>query len=292
MTNRVDTPSLRYHRRQLMRQSSSALKLQTKQKEKQSSITENDDEEWINDFCLGTNTFWKGLVVEPVRNYVEVREAGTAGSDPFSKLTAPPEVPGIPRPVWLTILGSVPTGLVWYGYYKFSVEEELFQYELQQGEGRVTGCGGYGTLFPFVFGILIGAPLQFLHIPGGGLIVNAAALWILLGQVNLYQRVNELYHEEDTNIKNGDKEEPPLYAWWALLPPPLDVVVGLRQVHFLSEYWREKRAEPYQKDVIAEELFPFISAPRFTLKEFFRTPSMWFWFTKEWDDFDYDFLKE
>jgi hypothetical protein len=275
-----------------MRQSSSALELQTKQKEKQSSTTENDDEEWINDFCLGTNTFWKGLVVEPVRNYVEVREAGTAGSDPFSKLTAPPEVPGIPRPVWLTILGSVPTGLVWYGYYKFSVEEELFQYELQQGEGRVTGCGGYGTLFPFVFGILIGTPLQFLHIPGGGLIVNAAALWILLGQVNLYQRVNELYNEEDTKIKNGDKEEPPLYAWWALLPPPLDVVVGLRQVHFLSEYWREKRDEPYQKDVIAEELFPFISAPRFTLKEFFRTPSMWFWFTKEWDDFDYDFLKE
>jgi hypothetical protein len=110
--------------------------------------------------------------------------------------------------------------------------------------------------------------------------------------VNLYHRVNELYEEEQTKHDNGDKEDPPLHAWWALLPPPLDVVVGLRQVHFLSEYWREKRDEPYQKDVIAEELFPFISAPRFTLKEFFRTPSMWFWFTKEWDDFDYDFLKE
>ena len=47
--------------------------------------------------------------------------------------------------------------------------------------------------------------------------------WILLGQVNLYKRVNELLAE----LPGG---EPPVYAWWALLPPPLDVVVGLRQV--------------------------------------------------------------
>ena len=72
----------------------------------------------------------------------------------------------------------------------------------------------------------------------------------------------------------------------------LDVVVGLRQVHFLSEYWRIQRGEPYVKDVIAEELFPFISSPRFTLKEFFRTPSNWFWFTKEWKDFDFEILKD
>lgn len=69
--------------------------------------------------------------------------------------------------------------------------------------------------------------------------------------------------------------------------------MGLRQVHFLSEYWRNKRDEPYQKDVVAEELFPFISVPkRFTLKEFFRTPSIWFWFTKDWEDFEFDFLQE
>ena len=54
---------------------------------------------------------------------------------------------------------SVPTLLGWYGYYKFSVEEELFQDELAS-EGRVTGCGGYGTLFPFVFFGLIGAFLR------------------------------------------------------------------------------------------------------------------------------------
>ena len=89
-----------------------------------------DNEKAINDFCIGTNEFWKSLVIKPVRDYVEIRPAGTSGSDIVSKLIAPPEVPGIPRPVWFTILGSLPTALGWYGYYKFSVEEELYQYEL------------------------------------------------------------------------------------------------------------------------------------------------------------------
>ena len=231
-----------------------------------------------------------GLVIQPVKDYVQIRPAGSAPSDILSKLIAPPEVPGIPRPVWLTILGSVPTALGWYGYYKFSVEEELFQYELET-EGKVSGCGGYGTLFPFVYGVIIGFPLTVLGIPFGDTILQAASIWILAGQVNLYRRVNELCSEiqEELDLVDG----PVLWEWWALLPPPLDVVVGLRQVHFLSEFWRIKRGEPYEKDVIAEELFPFISAKqRFTLKEFFRTPSMWFWFTKEWDDFDFEFLRE
>ena len=278
-----------------------------------SSIFSEDD---ISNFCKGTNAFWKGLVIEPVRNYVEIRPAGTTTGDIFSKLISPPEVPGIPRPVWFTILGSVPTGLGWYGYYKFSVEEELFQHELQTNkDGHVSGCGGYGTLFPFVYAIIIGFPLSLLHIPGGELILQSAGIWILAGQVNLYRRVNELCFE-DESIRNeilgggggslsGNKEDddkdsnddqplqPPLHAWWALLPPPLDVVVGLRQVHFLSEYWRVVRGEPYDKDVIAEELFPFISSKRFTLKEFIRKPSNWFWFTKSWKDFDnVDFLKD
>jgi hypothetical protein len=242
----------------------------------------------ISDFCKGTNEFWKGLVIEPVRNFVEIQPAGTAGSDPLSKLMAPPELPGIPRPVWLTILGSVPTALGWYGYYKFSVEEELYQYELRE-TGSVSGCGGYGTLFPFVFGVIVGFPLSVLHIPGGESILQSAAFWIIAGQVNLYRRVNELCDEERLSLK---LQEPPLHTWWALLPPPLDVVVGLRQVHYLSEYWRIKRGEPYDKDIIAEELFPFISAQRFTLKKFFRTPSMWFWFTKDWKDLDTNFLKD
>jgi hypothetical protein len=248
------------------------------------------DNPLISDFCKGTNAFWKGLVIAPVRNYVAIRPAGTAGSDIFAKLTAAPEVPGIPRPVWLTILGSVPTALGWYGFYKFSVEEELFQYELQEGDGSVSGCGGYGTLFPFVYGVLIGFPLTLLDIPAGDTILQLAGVWILAGQVNLYRRVNELCFEAKEEL---GLTEPPLYEWWALLPPPLDVAVGLRQVHFLSEYWRVQRKEAYEKDVIAEDLFPFISCPqRFTLKQFCRRPSLWFWFSADWKDFDLEVLKD
>lgn len=153
----------------------------------------------VSDFCMSTNKFWRSLVIQPVRDYVEVRPAEssvTADSKALDKLTAPPEVPGIPRPVWLTILGSVPTALGWYGYYKFSVEEELFQYELRE-TGRVSGAGGFGTLFPFVFGILLGFPLSLLHVPGGELLIEAAGAWILLGQINLYNRVNELCTEDE-----------------------------------------------------------------------------------------------
>jgi len=104
------------------------------------------EDDFISDFCIGTNTFWKGLVMKPVRDLVDVRSATITPDSPIiDKLTSPPEIPGISRPVWLSVLGSVPTGLIWYGYYKFSVEEELFQYELQE-TGKVSGCGGYGTL--------------------------------------------------------------------------------------------------------------------------------------------------
>ena len=77
----------------------------------------------------------------------------------------------------------------------------------------------------------------------------------------------------------------PVHAWWALLPPPIDVVVGLRQVHFLAKYWADVRGESLEKDVVAEELFPFISSERFTLREFVSKPSLWFWFTKDMQDF-------
>ena len=159
-------------------------------------------------------------------------------------------------------------------------------------QGAARGrCAVLEPLFPFVYGVIIGFPLTLLHIPLGETILQAASIWILLGQVNLYRRVNELCDEAKDVMALPDGRV--LWEWWALLPPPLDVVVGLRQVHFLSEYWRIRRGESYQKDVVAEDLFPFISAKqRFTLKEFFRTPSMWFWFTKDWQDFEFEFLQE
>ena len=254
------------------------------------------DDNFLSDFFKGTNEFWKSLVIEPVRQYVNVRPAETAvtsTSDAITKLTSPPESPGIPRPVWLTILGSVPTGLLYYGYYKFCVEEELYQYELQE-TGKVSGAGGYGTLFPFVYGVLLGFPMTILHIPGGEVLLDAAGAWILLGQINLYKRVNELCTEDENMMAELGLTEAPLYEWWAVLPPPIDVIVGLRQVHFLSEYWRVKRGYEKEKDVIAEELFPFISMKeRFTLKQFFQRPRYWFWFTTKWDNIEFlSFLKD
>ena len=80
------------------------------------------DEDAISDFCKGTNAFWKSLIIPVVRDYADVKPRGTADvEDFFSVVTAAPEVPGIPRPVWLTIAASVPTGLIWYGWYKYSV---------------------------------------------------------------------------------------------------------------------------------------------------------------------------
>ena len=255
-------------------------------------LTKYEDE--IDEFCQSTYNFWKQTVIPPVRDYVDIRKASSSSSnekkDTLTKLIAPPELPGIPRPVWLVILGSVPTALGWYGYYKFSIEEELYHMELESDKGKVSGFGGYGTLFPFVYGIIIGFPLSFLPGTPGPFFVEAASIWILLSQINLYRRVNELCMEIKDEL---GIEEPPLYEWWAILPPPLDVVVGLRQVHFLSEYWRIKRGEEYDKDIVAETLFPFISwKEKITLKQFFRTPSKWFWFTKDYKDFEYEILKD
>ncbi|EOD41890.1 hypothetical protein EMIHUDRAFT_461024 [Emiliania huxleyi CCMP1516] len=104
--------------------------------------------------------------------------------------------------------------------------EELFHDELRRS-GRATGCGGYGTLFPFVgpprcvctlceyspaavWSFLIGGVGLLAGLPGADLLVDAGALWILLGQVNLYRRVNEL-HGESGPLWTKDE---------ALLEPP------------------------------------------------------------------------
>jgi hypothetical protein len=57
-------------------------------------------------------------------------------------------------------------------------------------------------------------------------------------------------------------------------------------VHFLAKYWAAVREETFQQDVFADTLFPFISSERFTLKELFKEPRRWFWFTSEAKDFD------
>eukprot|EP00929_Paragymnodinium_shiwhaense_P015015 TRINITY_DN123011_c0_g1_i1.p1 TRINITY_DN123011_c0_g1~~TRINITY_DN123011_c0_g1_i1.p1 ORF type:complete len:337 (-),score=59.80 TRINITY_DN123011_c0_g1_i1:384-1394(-) len=246
------------------------------------------DGDYIDILCRGTNAFFEQLVIPQIREKVRLKPAGTAGSGIVDKLTAAPESPGISRPLWLVMVGSIPTALLWYGYYKFSVEEELFQAELRT-DGRVTGCGGYGTLFPFVFGFLFGVIAQVAGYSDlGSALISAASIWILAGQVNLYRRVNEICAAQP-GVSDG---KPVLWEWWALLPPPIDLIVGLRQVHFLARAQAAERGETWEKDAVAEEYFPFISSPRFTLKEFARSPRMWFWFTKDVKDLDLPGLRD
>ncbi|GMI15306.1 hypothetical protein TrLO_g10497 [Triparma laevis f. longispina] len=235
----------------------------------------------ISGCLIATNNFFKGLTISPIRNFLE-RDLQTSPSKPFytplETITSPPSTPLIPRPTWLVILASLPTGLIWYGYYKFSIEEELFNMELNE-TGKVSGAGGYGTLIAFSFSFLICLCLRPINEDISTFFFLAGNVWILGSQVNLYHRINELY--ESKNLP------PPLHAWWALLPPPIDVIVGLRQVHFLAKYAANERGLVWERDLVADWMFPWISSERFTLKEFVREPRRWFFFTGKIKDFEF-----
>ena len=86
----------------------------------------------IDQFCRGTNDAFRRTVFPSIREKVDIREAGHDGAARtyLQKALSTPELPGISRPTSLVILASVPTALVWYGFYKFSVEEELYHDEL------------------------------------------------------------------------------------------------------------------------------------------------------------------
>jgi len=235
-------------------------------------------------FNVKINEFFKKPVPSFILESITVRREGKNGQfktspssleDILPMLTAPPSDPGVPRPLWLVMLGSVPTGLLWYGYYKFCVEEELLALELRQGEVP-RGFGGFGTLGPFVYACLLGPVAFIFHLPGGLTWTYLGIAFIYYTQFLLYDRVNRLYREEGL--------EEPLPLWWTLpIFFPFDLIVGLRQVHFLSQYWYRKRGiDPPPTDPVAE-LFPFISAPRFTWQQFLLTPSLWFAFFANMD---------
>ncbi|PSN18353.1 hypothetical protein C7271_12970 [filamentous cyanobacterium CCP5] len=131
---------------------------------------------------------------------------------------------GKPRPLGRVMLYSLLTGLAYYGYYKWVIQDELRRY---QGEG----WSGATCLLPFLLGVLLPQLLWRFDpdVPGWfGWFSLVGLAWIYFVQFDLYRTVNRLY------LSAGMK--PPLTVWW-LFVPGLNLVVGLRQIHFLSEYW-------------------------------------------------------
>lgn len=51
--------------------------------------------DFVDIFCRGTNNLMKQVVLPSFREKVEMKPAGTAGKDLLSKLSAPPEYPGV-----------------------------------------------------------------------------------------------------------------------------------------------------------------------------------------------------
>ncbi|WP_228024856.1 hypothetical protein [cf. Phormidesmis sp. LEGE 11477] len=143
------------------------------------------------------------------------------------------------------ILLSVLTGLLYYGYYKWVIQDELKVHDQKVWSGAL-------CLVPFVLGIA--APLLLAvfdpDVPGWfGRFAFLGVLWIYIVQFRLYREINRLYEAQGWQA--------PLVSWWIIVPG-LNLVVGLRQIHFLSEYWARLSDTPVS-DPIAEKL-PFLSA--------------------------------
>jgi len=227
-------------------------------------------------FNVKLNDFFRDPLPEQVTEKVAV--SSTAASDAnnvVSTILSPPGSPGVPRPLSTVIVASIPTGLVWYGYYKFCIEEELFDIEVKAGK-EPKGYGGYGTLGPFTYGLMLGPLAEILNLPGGLNWSGVGIAFIYYTQFLLYERVNSLYEEEGL--------EPPLTVWWCWpIFFPFNLIVGLRQVHFLSEYFYLKQGNQPTIDPVSE-FFPFISSKNFTWQDFVKKPSLWCSLLKDKED--------
>lgn len=153
---------------------------------------------------------------------------------------------GKPRPLWRVLALSAVTGLAYYGWYKWVIQDELRRY---------TGSDWSGAVCLLPFGIGIGLP-QLLRlydpdVPGWfGWFSLLGIVWIYIVQFRLYRTVNRLYRTA------GQPE--PLVVWWLFIPG-LNLIVGLRQIHFLSEYWARQRGDVID-DPIAQRLPLFFAA--------------------------------
>ena len=134
---------------------------------------------------------------------------------------------------------------------------------------------------PFTYGILLGPFAELLHVPGG---IN----WSLLGiifiyytQFTLYDRVNELYAQ----MENNTNSNPPLTIWWTWpIFFPLNLIVGLRQVHFLSEYMYAQRGITNPPSDPVVDFFPFIKERDLSFKDLLLKRRLWCVLFKDLED--------
>jgi len=153
---------------------------------------------------------------------------------------------GRSRPLWNVILFSLLTGLAYYGYYKWVIQDELKRYTGKDFSGAI-------ALLPFLLGVTLPPALATWDpdVPSWfAWFFLLGVVWIYVVQFRLYRTVNRLYRDA------GMAE--PLTVWW-LFVPGLNLWVGLRQIHFLSEYWAMQRQETVN-DPVAKALPFFFSA--------------------------------
>lgn len=260
--------------------------------------------QYDNSFHVRLNEFFKQPVPDPIKGAFSIFREETNYDkldmeDTVTLLTAAPGFPGVPRPLWLVMLGSFPTGLAWYGYYKFCVEEELLEMELEAGK-EPQGFGGYGFLGSSACLLLLGPISYIFDIPGGTNNSLLGVIFLYYTQFLLYDRVNKLYEEEENynstevDVKNTSSKDKPLQAWWCLpIFFPFSLIVGMRQVHFLANYLYRKRGvlSSIPPDPVAD-FFPFIKIKSLTWQDLVLTPSLWCSILSDVENIDTKLLPE
>ena len=135
---------------------------------------------------------------------------------------------GKSRPVEKVVLYSGISFLAYYGYYKWMIQDELRRYDGKSWSGAM-------CLIPFIVGVLLPQILWRLDpdVPSWfGWFSMLGLGWIYYAQFRLYRTVNKMYRDEGM--------EEPLTIWWMLIPG-INILVGFRQIHYLSQYWAKKQ---------------------------------------------------
>lgn len=123
------------------------------------------------------------------------------------------------------------------------------------GHGAVFALGPFGAL-------LAGAafaPPDFA--PALGL---SALAWIVGIQFTLYRRINALFAERGEAL--------PMHPHWVILPG-LNLVAGLRSVHFLAVHWAYERGQSIDDPIVSR--FPFLGTPTLQAVQLLTTPQLW-----------------